>query len=167
MGRELTIQENVSAGNSSRTRRVWVLSVVVLLVTGFCLWKFLPRKPAERPFELRGLKVVDTVVQLPTAAFKLVDFSLPCAGTLSLELACEAEKNIAVFVVPPNEIAKMKARQTFTHLEGFDAQLTEKYQHSARLAPGKYCLVLMDKSSGRLGSGRTTIQVRARLSELN
>ena len=167
MDPELTIRENVSGGNSRGTRRVWVLSVVALLLIGLLLWKFLPRKPTGRPFEMRGLKLVDTVVHLPTASFKLVDFALPCAGTLSLELTCEGENNIGIFVVPPNELARMNAKQTFAHLDGFDAHLTEKYQRTARLPPGKYCLVLMDESSGPLGSSRTPIHVHARLSELN
>lgn len=167
MGREPAIQENASGGNTSRTRYVWALSVVALLLIGLLLWKFLPRKPAGQPFELRGLKLVDTVVHLPTASFKLVDFSLPCAGTLSLELTCEGENNIEVFVVSPKDLARMNAKQTFTHLDGFDAQLKELYQRAARLPPGKYGLVLMDKSSGPLGSSRTPIRLQARLSGLN
>jgi hypothetical protein len=167
MSRELAIQENVPCNNTSGTRRVWALSIVALLLLGLLVWKFLPRKPTERPFELRGLKLVDTVVHLPTAAFKRIDFSLPCAGTLSLELTCEGENDIDVFVVSPAELARMNAKQTFAHLDGFDGHLKEKYQHTARLTPGKYCLVLMDKSSGRLGSSRTPIHFRAHLSELN
>jgi hypothetical protein len=167
MGRELAIQENAPLGNPRRAWRVWVLSIVALLLIGLSLWKFLPGKPAEVPFEERGLKIVDTVVLLPTASFKLVDFSLPCSGTLSLDLTCEAGNNIDVFVVAPKELARMKAKQTFAHLDGFDAHLTEKYQRTASLPPGKYCLVLMDKSSGPLGSSRTPIQVRAHLGKLN
>jgi len=167
MAHELTIEENVSGGNPRRTQRVWALSVVALILVGLVLWKFLPRKPAEHPFEPRGLNLVETVVHLPTASFKLVDFFLPCAGTLSLELTCEGENNIGIFVVSPSELAKMNAKQTFAHLDGFDAQLKEKYQRSAWLPPGKYCLVIMDKSSGQLGSARTSIHVHARLNELN
>src|SRR4030095_1668315 len=167
MGREPTIQENESGGNSRRTQRVWVLSVVALLLIGFLLWKFLPRKPTEHPFEMRGLKLVDTVVHVSAASFKRIDFLLPCSGTLSLELTCEAKGNIGVFVLSPNELARMNAQQTFTHLDGFDAHLTEKYRRTARLPPGKYCLVLTDKSSGPLGSARTPIHVHAHLSELN
>jgi len=144
-----------------------VLSVVALLLVGCLVWKFLPRKPAERPFETRGLKLVDIVVHLPAASFKRVDFALPCAGTLSLDLACEEGNSIEVFVVAPSELPKMNAKQTFAHLDGFDGHVTEKYQRTTRLPPGKYCLVLMDKSSRPLNSSRTPIQVRARLSELN
>jgi len=168
MGRESAIQANVSGGNSSRTRYVWgLLSVAALLLIGLSLWKFLPGKPAERPFETRGLKLVDTVVHLPTASFKRLDFALPCAGTLSLDLACEEGNNIEIFVVPPSELARMNGKQTFAHLDGFDGHMTEKYQRTARLSPGKYCLVLMDKSARPLNSSRTLIQVRARLSDLN
>ena len=167
MDRETTIREDVSGGNSRRTQRVWVLSVVALLLIGFLLWKFLPRKPTGYPFEMRGLKLVDTVVHLPAASFKQVDFLLPCSGTLTLELTCEDKGNIGVFVLSPDELARMNAKQTFTHLNGFDAHLTEKYRRTARLPPGKYCLVLTDKSSGPLGSSRTSIHVHAHLSELN
>ena len=165
--RETTIREDVSGGNSRRTQRVWVLSVVALLLIGFLLWKFLPRKPAEHPFETQGLKLVDTIVDVPAASFKPVDFLLPCSGTLSLELTCEAKGNIGVFVLSPNELARMNAKQTFRHLDGFDAHLTEKYRRTARLQPGKYRLVLTDKSSGPLGSARTPIHVHAHLSDLN
>ena len=61
----------------------------------------------------------------------------------------------------------MNAKQTFAHLDGFDGHLTEKYQRTAPLPPGKYCLVLMDKSSGPLGSSRTPVHVRAHLGKLN
>lgn len=144
-----------------------MLSVVGLSVIGLLLWKFLPRSSTQHPFEIRGLKLVDTVVQRPTASFKRVDFFLPCSGTLSLELACQDKGNVGIFVVSPSEIAKMNAKQLFAHLDGFDAHLTEKYRRTARLPPGKYCLVLTDKSSGPIDSSRTPIHVHAHLSELN
>ena len=144
-----------------------MLSVVALSLTGLLLWKFLPGNPTQHPFEMRGLKLVDTVVQLPTASFKRVDFFLPCSGTLSLELRCEDKGNVGIFVVSRNELDKMNAKQLFAHLDGFDAHLTKKYQRAARLPPGKYCLVLTDKSSEPIDSFRTPIHVHAHLSELN
>ena len=164
----LTNCEDGSGGNVRRTRRICVLSTVVLVLTGLVLWKYLPsRNPTASPFVAQGLNVVDTIVHLSTASFKRVDFTLPCRGKLLLELACEEESNINVFVVSQEELAKMNANQAFAHLDGFDGQLRTKYRRTAQLTPGKYCLVLMDKSSGSLGSARASVQVRAHLSDLN
>jgi hypothetical protein len=164
MGPEVTIRERVFGPG---TRRIWLLSVMAFLLVALSLWKFLPGKPAERLFEMRGLKLLDSVVHLPAASFQRVDFALPCAGTLSLDLACGEGNSIEVFVVPPSEVAKMKANQAFAHLGGFDGHMTEKYQRTVSLSPGKYCLVLIDTSSRPFNSSRTPIQVRACLSDLN
>jgi hypothetical protein len=64
-------------------------------------------------------------------------------------------------------MAKMKAKQTFAHVGGFDANQTKEYRRSGRLAPGKYGLVLMDRSAQALSSSSSAILVSARLGELH
>lgn len=166
MARTLAMQENVSGGNTRRTLLVWLVSIVALALGGLAAWKFLPGKRPVELFETRGLKLVEREVHLPASSFKLIDFSLPCAGTLTLDLTCAEGNNIEVFVVPPGEIARMHAKQTFSHLDGFDGQLSESYQRSGQASPGKYCLVLMDKSGRAVNSSRASIQILARLTDL-
>lgn len=122
------------------------------------------RRP-EAPREA-GLKLLDTVAHVPTSSFKTFELLLPCSGTMSIEIVAEEDNYLSVFLVAPEELAKMKARQTFAHLEGFDGNLSAKYRRSARLSPGRYCLVLMDKSPGRLNASRADAQISVRLTDL-
>ena len=67
-----------------------------------------------------------------------------------------------MFLVPPEEREKMKARQTFAHVEGFDAKTAAgSCQRAAQLPPGRYCLVLLDESASR-----SVVEVSAHLSDL-
>jgi hypothetical protein len=167
MAREPAIHGDASIRKPRRAWLVWSLSIVVLLaISGLAAWKVRAGKSAVQLFETRGLKLVEREVHLPASSFKLIDFSLPCAGTLTLDLTCAEGNSIEVFVVPPGEIARMQAKQTFSHLDGFDGQLSEKYQRSGDASPGKHCLVLMDKSGRPVNSSRTSIQILARLTDL-
>ena len=164
MSREHSIGETPSSPRSARVRLAWLLSMVAILTCG--LWLSLRAPAGQKTADPRGLKLLDSVVHLPTASFKTLELLLPCAGTLAIDIAAQEGSDISVFLVAPDELVKMKAKQTFAHMTGFDANRIRKYRRSERLTAGKYCLVLMDRSPGRLSSSITDIQVGARLSQL-
>jgi hypothetical protein len=67
-----------------------------------------------------------------------------------------------VFLVSSEEREKMKARQIFAHVDGFDARTgSGTYQQAAQLPPGRYCLVLLDESKSR-----SVVEVSAHLGDL-
>src|SRR5262249_30604159 len=120
----------------------------------------------QKPPETRGLKLLDTAAHVPASSFKSFELLLPCAGTLSIEILAEEDNCLRVFLVAPEELVKMKARQTFAHLEGFDGHVSDQYRRSARLSAGRYCLVLMDGSPGTRRASKAEAQVRVRLNDL-
>jgi len=165
MDGECLIEDDESGRDSARRRRLGRAVLLVVLLAGVIVLYFRVTA-AQKPPERRGLKLLDTVAHVPTSSFKTFELLLPCSGTLSIEIVAEEDNYLSVFLVAPEELAKMKARQTFAHLEGFDGNLSAKYRRSARLSPGRYCLVLMDKTPGRLNASRADAQVSVRLSEL-
>jgi hypothetical protein len=142
----------------------WMLVLVALLAFG--AWLFFRIKASQKPPATGGLKVVESVVHLPAGSFKTLDLLLPCAGTLSLDVMVQKGNSVGVFVVAPDQVAKMNAKQTFAHMTGFDANQTREYHRNARLNPGKYCLVLMDRSSETLSASTSQVLVNARLGTL-
>jgi hypothetical protein len=165
MDGECLIEDDESGRDSARRRRLGRAVLLVVLLAGVIVLYFRVTA-AQKPPERRGLKLLDTVAHVPTASFKTFELLLPCSGTLSIEIVAEEDNYLSVFLVAPEELAKMKARQTFAHLEGFDGNLSAKYRRSARLLPGRYCLVLMDKTPGRLNASRADAQVSVRLTDL-
>ena len=164
------LREDVAEQSSKRIWRraiVWILGLVTLLICGGLGALAMRPKPVENPPETRGLKLLGTKVILPATSFTMVNILLPCSGLLSIDASVPARNRISAFVVAPEEYVKMKAKQTFEHVEGFDADSpSSHYQRSARLPPGRYSLVLMDQSSGLLPSSSLAVSVTARLTEL-
>src|SRR5262249_14305302 len=109
---------------SARARLVRILLIAILVVGGvvvyFCV------RAAKKPPETRGLKLLDTVAHMHSGSFKTYEMLLPCAGTLSVEIMAEKENSLSAFLVAPGELVKMKARQTFRHVEGFDGNVGAK-----------------------------------------
>ena len=67
---------------------------------------------AVRVLRAAGLKVLDTVVHLPSTSFKALELVLPCEGTLALDIGVKTKGKdaIGVFMVGPDQLAKMKAQ---------------------------------------------------------
>jgi hypothetical protein len=139
-------------------RRLILIIVASLIGVLLLIWWVIP---AAKPGLTRGLKVLDTVVHLPSTSFKALELVLPCEGTLALDIGVKTKGKdaIGVFMVGPDQLPKMKAKQTFAHLKGFDTSRTTRYLRSARLAPGRYGLVIMSQSSAPV----LDVQVSARL----
>ena len=109
-----------------------------------------------------GLKLFDGKVTFAVNSMQTVGLRLPCSGRLTISLTFPKGTTLCAFLVPPEELEKMKAHQTFKHVEGFDAKTTTgTYQQAAEVAPGRYSLVLLDESVSR-----SVVQVRANLSDL-
>jgi len=141
--------------------RIGIVAAVVLIILSAVFWRL---GSAQKPAVTRGVTLTEAVIHLPGATFQTIELILPSEGTLSLDVAVKTEGKevIGVFMVAPDQLIKMKARQTFSHLRGFDSNRTRRYLRSARLAPGKYGLVLMNQSSGS-APPKLPVQVSARL----
>jgi len=112
--------------------------------------------------QLPGVKLVDKKVVFATGTVQTVDLRLPCSGLLSIDVAFPKENCLSVFLVPPEERAKMDAGETFTHVVGFDAKTTSgSYRRTARLPGGAYRLFLLNESGSRY-----VVDVNAHLSDL-
>jgi hypothetical protein len=109
------------------------------------------------------IDLVNTTQDLPASSFKALPILLPYAGTLTVDLTVRRGNDISVYVVSPDQIDKIKAKQQFTYFQGFDADKTKIYQRSGRLASGSYYLVMLDKSLGILSQQSSDIQVNAKL----
>jgi len=109
------------------------------------------------------IDLVNTTQDLPASSFKALPISLPYAGTLSVDLTVRRGNDISIYVVTPDQIDKIKAKQQFTYFQGFDADKTKIYQRSGRLAAGSYYLVMLDKTLGILSQQSSDIQVSAKL----
>lgn len=121
-----------------------------------------PPPPAQDPGKPRGLKLVDTKVTFAVGTIQTVDIRLPCSGLLTIKLTFPEGITISAFLVSPEEREKMKARQTFAHVDGFDAKTSSgSYQQAAELSPGRYCLVILDE-----GASRAVVGVNAQLTDL-
>lgn len=155
----------------NRTRRLVLVGIFgMLLVCGvaFALVvraKTSPNQPQPQARDLNkpsGLKLFDGKVTFAVNSMQTVALRLPCSGLLTISLTFPQGTTLCAFLVPPEELEKMKARQTFKHVEGFDAKTTTgSYQQAAEVAPGRYSLVLLDESVSR-----GVVQVRANLSDL-
>jgi hypothetical protein len=106
-----------------------------------------------------GLKVIDKRVAFATGTIQALDLQLPCSGSLSISVSFPKETCVSVFLVPPEERAKMQAGKAFKHVPGFDAKTTSgTYLRSAQLPAGRYAMVLLDESGSR-----SVVQVNAHL----
>ena len=119
--------------------------------------------PAARgPNEPRGLKLADMRVTFAAGVMQTVDLRLPCSGLLSIQLTFPKGTSLSVFLVPPEERGKLKAREICAHVDGFDDKTAAgSYQRAAQLPPGNYSLVLLDENKSR-----SVVQVNARLTDL-
>jgi hypothetical protein len=114
-----------------------------------------PNKPS-------GLKLFDGKVTFAVNSIQTVNLRLPCSGLLTVSLTFPKGTAVCAFLVPPDEVKRIKAHQTFKHVEGFDAKSTSgSHQQAAEIAPGRYSLVLLDESMSR-----SVVQVRVNLSGL-
>lgn len=121
-----------------------------------------PQPQAYDPNKPTGLKLFDGKVTFAVNSMQTVELRLPCSGLLTVSLTFPKGTALCAFLVPPEEVEKIKARQTFKHVEGFDAKTTSgSCQQAAEVAAGRYSLVLLDESMSR-----SVVQVRANLSDL-
>lgn len=112
--------------------------------------------------QLPGVKLFDKKVVFASGTVQTVDLRLPCSGLLSINLTFPEGNCLSVFLVPPEERAKMDAGQTFTHVTGLDARTTSgRYRRGARLPGGAYRLFLLNESGSRC-----VVDVNAHLSDL-
>lgn len=121
-----------------------------------------PPAPAHDPSKPQGLKLFDGKVTFALKPIQTVDLRLPCSGLLTINLTFPEGTTLCAFLVPPEEVEKIKARQTFKHVEGFDVKTSAgTCQQAAQVSSGRYCLVLLDDSVSR-----SVVQVRAQLTGL-
>jgi hypothetical protein len=114
-----------------------------------------PNKPV-------GLKIFDGKATFAIKHMWTAELRLPCSGLLTVSLTFPKGTTLCAFLVPPEEIEKMKAGQTFKHVEGFDVKSTSgSCQQAGEVDPGRYSLVLLDESMSR-----SAVEVRAHLSNL-
>jgi len=109
------------------------------------------------------IDLLDRVEDLPASSLKALALTLPYSGTLSVDLLVRKGNNINVYLIEPGEIEKVKAKQSFTYLVGFDAEKTKVYRRSGSVRSGSYYLVLIDKSLGVLSQSSSDIQVKVKL----
>jgi hypothetical protein len=153
----------------NRTRRLVFVGLLGLLLIGGVTFALLVRaKPSQNPSPVydptkpRGLKLFDAKVTFAIEPIQTVDLRLPCSGLLTINVNFPEKTTLNVFLVSFEEREKMKARQIFAHLDGFDGRTSSgSYQQAAPLPPGRYCLVLLDESKSR-----TVVEVSAQLSDL-
>jgi hypothetical protein len=107
--------------------------------------------------------LVDTIEDLPASSFKGIPLTLPYDGTVSIDLKVKKGNDISVYVVSPDQIDRLKAKQQFTHFRAFEADKIQNYRRSGRLAAGSYFLVMIDKTLGLLSQASSDIQVTAKL----
>lgn len=152
-----------------RTRRLVFVGLFGVLLVGGVTFALLVRAkpsqnsaPAYDPGKPRGLKLFDAKVTFAVEPLQTVDLRLPCSGLLTINVTFPEKTTLLAFLVSGEEREKMKARQTFAHVEGFDARSgSGSYQQAAQLPPGRYSLVLLDESKSR-----SVVEVSAQLSDL-
>ena len=153
----------------SKTRRLVLFGLFGLLLIGGVTFALLVRgKPAQNPAPVydpnkpRGLNLFDAKVTFAIEPMQTVDLRLPCSGLLTINVTFPEKTALNVFLVPPEDHEKIKTRQTFAHVDGFDARTSSgSYQQAAHLPAGRYTLVLLDESKSR-----SVVEVNARLSDL-
>lgn len=153
----------------NKTRRLVLVGIFGILLVCGATFALVVRAKTSRnqpqaydPNKPIGLKLFDGKVTFAVNSMRTVDLRLPCSGLLTVSVTFPKGNALCVFLVPPEEREKMKARQTIKHVEGFDARTTSgNYQQAAEVAPGLYTLVLLDESMSR-----GVVQVQANLSDL-
>jgi len=165
------LRENNPAPSTNRGRRLVLLGIVgVLLICGGAGVLVVRVKASRKAVAVRGrgehqlpgVKLVDKKVVFATGTVQTVDLRLPCSGLLSINLTFPEGNCLSVFLVPPEQRAKMDAGQTFKHVAGLDARTTSgSYRRTARLPGGAYRLFLLDESGSRC-----VVDVKANLSAL-
>ena len=153
-----------------KLRRTILVGIVgVLLIcggTGMLVVRAKSVKAAVRGspplHQASGLKVIDKRVAFATGSIQIIDLRLPCSGFLTIHVTFPKETCLNVFLVPPEERAKVEAGKAFKHVPGFDAKTTSgTYLRTAQLPAGRYAMVLLDESGSR-----SVVQVSAHLSGL-
>jgi hypothetical protein len=153
----------------NRTRRlVFVGLLGLLLICGVTFALLVRAKPSQNPSlaydpnKPRGLRLFDAKITFIIEPLQTVDVRLPCSGLLTINLTFPEKTTLNVFLVSAEECEKMKARQVFAHIDGFDARPSSgSHQQAGRLPAGRYCLVLLDESKSR-----SVVAVNAHLSDL-
>jgi hypothetical protein len=159
------------APRANRGRRLVIVGIIGLLLicggTGMLIVRVKSSRNAaavrgQGPQERPGLRILDTKVPFAAGTIQKVDLRLPCSGLLSLNVTFPKETCLSVFLVPPEELAKMETGQTFKHVPGLDAKTTSgSYRRAAKLPAGRYSLVLLDESGSR-----SAVDVKAHLGDL-
>jgi hypothetical protein len=166
---EWKLRDDAPPSVINRTRRLVLVGVFgMLLICGVAFAVVVRAKTSQNqphpyaPNKPSGLKLFDGRVTFAINSIQTVELRLPCSGLLTVSLTFPKGTALCAFLVPPEELEKMKTRQTFKHVEGFDAKTTSgSCQQAAEVAPGRYSLVLVDESMSR-----GVVQVRANLSDL-
>ncbi len=142
--------------------------VVVLLICGVSYSVRarvkLPADPAPvfDPSKPRGLRIFEGKTTFAIDPIQTIDLRLPCSGLLTISLNFPKGATLTAFLVTAEEREKMKAREIFTHVEGFDVKTSSgTNQKAAELSPGRYSLVLLDESKSR-----SVVEVKAHLTDL-
>jgi hypothetical protein len=166
MNGEWKLRDDAPPSVLNGTRRLVLVGTLLICGVAFALvvraktsqnqpHPYAPNKPS-------GLKLFDGRVTFAVNSIQTVELRLPCSGLLTVSLTFPKGTALCAFLVPPEELEKMKTRQTFKHVKGFDAKTTSgSCQQAAEVAPGRYSLVLVDESMSR-----SVVQVRAKLSDL-
>jgi hypothetical protein len=166
---EWKLRDDAPAPVNNSTRRLVLVGLLgTLLVCSVAFALVVRAKTSQNqpqsyhPNKPSGLKLFDANVAFAVNSIETIELRLPCSGLLTVSLTFPKGNALCVFLVPPEEVEKMKARQTFKHVEAFDAKTTSgSYQQAAQIPSGRYCLVLLDESMSR-----GVVQVRAQLSDL-
>ena len=147
---------------------VRLVVIVAILVGG--IWLVIRLTAGKQTADAVTTKVlrqkvdlVDTIESLPATSLKAIGLSLPYEGNLSIEITVKKGNDIDVYVVRPDELDKIKAKQRFAYLQGLEAEKIKNYRRSKRVPSGSYQLVLVDKTLGLLSQKSSDIQIKAKL----
>ena len=165
-----TPSAKIDAERRSGTNPITLILLVVVLAGVVWLFarRLTPKQVAANPVfsaiaSLRPVDLRDEIQSLPAKSLKEIPLALPYGGTLNLEVQVVRGNPVDIRLVDPGEVESIKARKTFHHYPGFEADKTKTYRREGRLRSGSYVLVIIDQSLGILSATSSDVHVKAHL----
>lgn len=142
---------------------IWRLIGVVVLV--WLLWAFFGRPSITTIKQAVNLPadVMNDTFGLRAASWRSTPIRVPYNGSLTISVQVTRGNPVRVFLTNQEGVNKFRDTKQGTYFGGFYSDNTKSFDHTDRLQPGQYYLVVYDSSLGILSSPSSDISVKAHI----
>jgi hypothetical protein len=135
----------------------WMLPIIVLAVLGV-VWLIVAASAGHKPMDLGN-----QTVKVPAHSWYALTIQIPYDGSVAISAAVQSGNPMMIYLTDEDGFKALELSDRNTFWNGFAAQHTLDFEHTGRLQPGTFHLIMRDYSLGLLSKSSSDVLVKVHI----